>query len=269
MADVFRKEMENGKRLERIIELLESDSQTHNVALTTLAQNMSDMQVRSRAEETSTSIPAPTSKPGAAANYYYGQWAVKTYAALYGCVIYHLDCISARAEFLLDSESKDSSYMDAKAWGSLVSSLVLGVGDEIKYAIRLPKPSDTDYRAAAEIVCSRYVSQSPTCSAAHVRRLVSDCPEIMSSAHTLIQAFVKCQGSLSVSRARRLSSLRYPFVSQDDELLTDEDSKCRPFPESLHSRFKDLKAEEKKVYFSLTYSGTKPPIALNKIKTST
>lgn len=168
---------------------------------------------------------------GGTVTYYYGNWAVKTASAL-GCVMYHVDSLIANTNAAL--EYTDVSYMEPKVWASLITLFTQSI-DNAKQSMKLPKPSEADFKRAAEVACSRYPGQSVQCGAAQIRALVGVCPEIMSTIQLIIDYCMKYKGVLSQQRTKRLSGIMYPFVDENEDLVTNPNNgSYRPAPDSLH-----------------------------------
>lgn len=199
---------------------------------------------------------------GSTTTYYYGQWAVKTAPALLGCVMYHVDCLIANTNASL--EYTDVSYMEPKVWCSLITMFSQSIVNA-KQSMRLPKPSESDFKRAAEVVCSKFPGQSVQCGATQIRALVGLCPEIMSTAQLIIDYCMKYKGVLSHQRTKRLAGIAYPFVDGNEDLVSNPNAASyRPAPDSIHQKYTQLKLNQKKNYVKFLSEGVSPPVALRR-----
>lgn len=251
-----------------IVELMTEQKNEQRLLLTKLLEHQNtNTRIMQSVEPSEYGTHVISSTGSTNATYYYGQWPVKNAPALLGCILYHLDVLFS-SHSSANPDEVDVSYMEPKAWSSLVSLLIQSI-ENSKLSLRLPKPTDNDFKRAADIVCSKYSGQSPQISAVHVRSLVGTCSEVMSTVQVIIEYCTKCRAVLSPARLKRLASTHYPFIDDNEELIVDPTRvKIASLPDAMHQEYNALKAEQKKRFIRSVYSGATAPVALKHAKVS-
>lgn len=198
--------------------------------------------------------------------YYYGPVTISSGHHLIACVMMHLDAMLTKHPHFGKVANTDTTFMDIKEWHSLCSACINSDRDS-KAGLRIPKPSEHDFKSACALVASTTQGRRPTCDISHVSQLLSDTPALMNTVEWLRISLLKCNGCLSPERSCRFRCLKYPFVTAEGDLCIDTEQKLRLGNRAVHQDVADLKANTKKEYMSLILnSNFRPMEALSKVK---
>ena len=140
--------------------------------------------------------------------------------------------------------------MERKDWYSTCSN-VINVDENSKAGPRIPKPSDHDFRSAANAVSSPVQGRMPVCDASHIHTLTPQSPELKNTLEWIRGALLRCSGSLSPERHCKFSSIQHLFVNDSSELNVSKSAKLTMPRRTMHQELLDLKSNQMKLYMNL------------------
>lgn len=181
---------------------------------------------------------------------FYGSTTLVSGVHMISCVMMHLDSILIQHPQFRKIHTTDKTFMDIKDWYSMCTNVV-NADKNSKVGLRIPKPSDNDFKSTANIIASPVQGRRPVCDASHVSALTSQSPELMNTVEWVRGALLKCNGSLSPERQCRFRSIQHPFVDDNSELNVAKSAKLTMPRRTRHQEFLDLKSTQKKMYMNL------------------
>jgi len=181
---------------------------------------------------------------------YYGNTAMITGVHLVSCVMMHIDYMLTRHPKFRKISTSDRTFMDMKEWYVMCSSII-NADKTSKAGLRMPKPSDEDFRSACRLVASPVEGRRPNCDPSHLASLIEQSPALINTVEWVRTALLRCPGCLSPERHCRFKSIKYPFVNEQSELNLDMTEKLVMPVRTKHQVICDLKAAEKKEYMRL------------------
>ena len=191
-------------------------------------------------------------------HYYYGGTAMRVGYSILACILIHLDMMVARQMEMDNSTSADNVFMSIKDWNTVCHNILNTVAPP-KEEVRVPKPSDQDFKTACSIACSTIEGRVPRCEPSQLNTLLSQCPEIMSSVEWLRMGILRCRGLVSPLREKRLSSITYPYINASKELVVAVKRSFKLTPDEHFRKVNSLKQAEKKTFISLVLVSNQSP----------
>lgn len=197
---------------------------------------------------------------------YYGSHAITNGTYLVACVLMHIDSMLQSHPVFKKIQNRDSTFMDIKDW-YVVCGSAFNADKVSKVGLRIPKPTDEDFRSAVRMMASPVCGRRPVCEASHLSLLLASCPALMTTVEWMRVTLLKCAGVLSPERTCRFRRLSHPFVSEASELLVDEASTLKLPNKWLHQDVLSLKVTARKEYMRLVLEESlKPMDAIGKVK---
>lgn len=181
---------------------------------------------------------------------YYGNTAITSGTHLVSCVLMHLDAMLIRHPQFRKIQNTDKTFMDMKEWYVLCNA-VLNADKSAKSGLRMPKPSDEDFKSACRLIASPVEGRRPTCDASSITALLTQSPALMNTVEWTRTALLRCLGCLSPERYCRFKLIKYPFVNDDSELEVEQVEKVKVPKRDRHQEVMDLKITERKEYMRL------------------
>lgn len=249
IRNLMQKTLEATLRVEELMVQKEKGDERRHNELAAILVSMSDMRV-------STPAPAPqvaVTQLGTrdkAGSYYYSSSRLVNGVGLLACILMHLDSAVGSSEVGRLLETSDSTFMDVKAWTTMCSVLMNGAKND-RIGLRVPKPSDEDFKAAASIVASTLSGRTVKCGPEGVVGLLSSCPAIMVTVEWLRSTTIKCRGLVAPQREAKLSCISHPFVTREGSFNITEVQIKEPTSQDHHHRVSKLKIDKKKEYVKL------------------
>ena len=191
-----------------------------------------------------------SAQSGNKAQSYYGSVALTSGVHAISCIMMHLDYMLTKHPQFRKIESTDKTFMDIKDWHSTCSSVV-NADKNSKAGLRIPRPTDNDFKVACKIVASPVEGRRPACDSTHIASLVSQAPELMTTVEWVRQAILRCPGCLSPERHCRFRSITGPFVNDEMELDVAHMTKLTMPTRTRHQEVLDLKMTQRKAYMNL------------------
>lgn len=190
---------------------------------------------------------------------FYGSHSITNGTYLIACILMHMDNMLQSHPKFRKIQSTDSTFLDVKDWYNLCSS-ALSADKQSKVGLRIPKPTDEDFRNAARMTASPVRGRRPTCDATHLSLLLSSCPAIITTVEWMRSTLLKCTGVLSPERTCRFRLFKHPFVSGASELLV-QDAMVLKLPNRwMHQDVLNMKATAKKEYMRLILEESIKPV---------
>ncbi|MCJ1235323.1 hypothetical protein MMC14_003291 [Varicellaria rhodocarpa] len=181
---------------------------------------------------------------------FYGSTGLTSGVHVISCIMMHLDSMLTHHPQFRKISATDKTFMDIKDWYSMCSNVV-NADKNPKMGLRIPKPSDNDFKSAASIAASPVQGRRPVCDTSHISMLTSQSPELMNTVEWVRGALLRCSGSLSPERQCRFRSIQHPFVNDSSELNVATSAKLTMPRRTRHQEFLDLKSSQRKAYMSL------------------
>jgi hypothetical protein len=237
--------------------LVEADKKTEerHREMCTLLLGLSGMGMAPDASPTGTGAAQP---PSGAPKYYYGSNLIKDGTYLMACILMHIDKILSSHPTFKKIGNTDSTFLDVKDWYVICSS-VLNADKSAKAGLRLPKPTDEDFRGAARIVASTVPGRRPECDSAQLALLLTVCGSGMTTVEWMRSATLRCSGVLSPERTCRFRLTEHPFVTEDGELLVKEVVKLQLPVRKIHQEVMAMKVTKRKEYMRLILENSMKP----------
>ena len=185
--------------------------------------------------------------------YYYGSMIISTGTHVVACILMHLDIMTASHVKFKKLQASDTTFMDLKDWYN-ITSYALNADKSSKVGLRIPKPTDEDFKCACKLTASLTPGRRPICDTSHLQLMLSECPGILNTVEWTRRALVRCKGVLSPERECRISHVSHPFVTAEDTLNVPEVKKLILTRREYHLDIADLKATQKKEYMNLILS---------------
>lgn len=263
IRDIQSKALEAARETNRLLAEKEANDERRHKEMCTLLLGLLEQSKSSVHGGASTihtsSILGHQSLEGAKTQFYYGSTAISTGTHLVGCILMHIDALLAEHPVFHKYQTSDVSFMDLKDWGTLVSYL-LNADKASKGGLRLPKPTDEDFKSVCRVVAATAPGRRPRCDVSHIAALLAEAPGVMNTVEWVRLAIIKCKGVVSPEKELRFSQLTYPFVNEETDLSIKVAEHRRLPSKSLFRSVSDLKATQKKRYMSLILEGEKTPM---------
>lgn len=213
------------------------------------------------------SVSLPQGDAPSRSGSYYGGSLISNGNYLIACILMHIDNMLRDHPRFRKLAATDSTHMDVKDWYNICTT-VFNADKDSKMGLRIPKPGDQDFREAITMVASPVSGRRPACDASHLTLLISTCPAIMTTVEWMRVAILKCTGLLSPERTCRFKLIKYPFVTEDSELLVADTTVLRMPNKWFHQDVLKMKAAQKKKYAELVLKDSIKPIdAIGMVKT--
>lgn len=197
-----------------------------------------------------TTLHGPGSRSGGGEGYYYGSTALTSGTHVIACVLMHIDILVTEHPQFSRIQSTDSTFMDIKDW-YVLSGYALNADKPSKAGLRIPKPSDEDFKSVCRVLAASAPGRRPRCQAPNLHALVSECPGIMNTVEWIRQALVRCKGILSPEREYRFRYIHHPFINEDMDMLIEQQTTRKLPNKSFHQSVSSMKSTQKKVYMNL------------------
>ena len=196
--------------------------------------------------------------------------SISTGSKVIAVILMQLDSVLQNSGQLPEHRTKDAVILDLKGWSSPVMK-VAAVDSMVtanRTKISLPKLSQLETTTALEIVSSTEVGRSQSFRVSDVVRLQQSCPAIMGIVEEVRQRIMKCPGVIPEGRRERMSHLKFPYATREQDLnvvaIPDGYTKAGPLVIDSVPKLKDA---GKKAYIAeVLGNGTVPILAYNKAK---
>lgn len=202
--------------------------------------------------------------------FYENDTEIKTGAQVVALILMRLDKVLQNSGQLPDSGTKDAVILDLKGWTSpvLKVSAVESIVTSNRTKIVMPKPSQVETITALDIVASTEMGRPQTVRVTDIVRLQQSCPAMMGILEEIRQRIMKCPGIIPEGRRERMSHLKFPYTTREQELnvvaIPSDYLKAGPLVTDSVPKLKDV---AKKLYVSeVLEKGTAPIIAYNRSK---
>ena len=197
---------------------------------------------------------------------FYGSHSIANGTYLIGCIMMHMDSMLQAHTKFRRVQSSDSTFMDVKDWYTMCGS-ALNADKRSKAGLRIPRPTDEDFRTACRMVASPVKGRRPSCDPSHLSLLLSSCPALMTTVEWMRVALLKCTGVLSPERTCRFRLFKHPFVNEGSELLVENVSTLKLPNKWMHQDVTNMKATARKEYMRLILEDSlKPMDAIGMVK---
>lgn len=191
--------------------------------------------------------------------YYYGNMTISTGVHAISCVIMHLDTLLINDPKFSSIRSTDTVHMDIKNWYAVCNTMI-SADKNVKSELRIPKPSDDDFRTVCRVVASTRETYRPMCEAQSIEELTSSATAVMNTVEWVRNTMVTCVGIVSPERTCRFRNLSYPYVNDEGRLNIKISGKVTMPRKSLHKDVSAMSATHKKTYVSLMLTGGYKPV---------
>lgn len=182
--------------------------------------------------------------------YYYGSTLLTSGTHVIACMAMHIDILASEHPQFHNIQSTDSTFMDIKDW-YVLAGYALNADKGSKAGLRIPKPSDEDFKAVCRILAASAPGRRPRCQASNIYSLLGECPGIVNTVEWLRQALVRCRGILSPEREHRFKHLHHPFVNEDMDLAVLPQKTQKLPSRAFHRTIHEMKSTQKKEYMNL------------------
>lgn len=238
-------------------ELQEKRTEERHQELCTLLLSASTLQTPMA--ETLSSPPAGA-RPGAPGKpkFYFGSVSITSGIHAIGCILMHLDKMMSSHHDLTSVTRTDTTFIDIKDWCNLAGYL-LNADKKSKAGLRIPKPSDDDFKTVCSHLASPMEGRRPACDETQIHGLIGRCPEVMNTVEWVRQSVVKCKGVLSPAREFKWKCIEYPFVTDGAELKLTVPAKKVVSKRQFHDTVSALKVTDLKRYMELILTSSVPP----------
>lgn len=241
----------------------------HNELIATLQQLNMQSQPDAMSYHRSTSRASIGSAPGKR-QFYDSDVEIKTGAQVVALVLMQFDKVLQNSGQLPSTSNSDAVILDLKGWTAPVLK-VSGVESSVTHnrgKLALPKPSQLETVNALDIAASTEMGRSQTVRVTDIVRLQHTCPAIIGIVEEVRQRIMKCPGIIPEGRRQRMSHLKFPYVTREQELnvvaIPENYAKAGPLVVDSVPKLKDA---AKKVYVSeVLEKGVAPVIAYNRAK---
>lgn len=256
-------------RLESLhLERERADEKRHADVCTVLLALTRNHPIQPAETKPSASAPLPSGTARSSDVFYYGSTKITNGGLILACILNHIDILANKIPELEALYKADKSYVDMKAWGTLCVATI-NAGCKDRAGLRIPKPSDDDFKTAAQIVASPVQGRIPKCDSMHISALIAQCPAIMSTVSWLRLSIIQCKGLLSFQRELKLTSLVHPYFDPEGSPLLDPEfesmvsATVTDDETELYVQIPKLKLNKKKEYItSVLIKGMSPENAL-------
>lgn len=178
-------------------------------------------------------------------DYYYGNTRMGSGVHSISCVLMHLDTMLAEHPQFNGIQNSDTTYMDIKEWHTITTT-VLRADKLGADALRIPKPSEEDFKAVCRLMAATAIGRRPKCEPSHVKTLMTTAPGVLNAANWVREALLQCKGILSPEREYRFKHLLYPFVDEETELSLEPETRKVLNNRRLHRDVSALKVTQAK-----------------------
>lgn len=201
-----------------------------------------------------------TETSGSSESYYYRGDQIKTVHSVLGCIFLHLDAMVSK---LSPSEagSVDTAVMELKDWAGTVRILKEAESTCTPHngILKLPSFTSTECKYALNVIASPTQGRAVFCKLEHMSDLMSTCPGIMNCIEEIRIRAVRCPGILSASRAKRMASISYPFITMENSINITEPNPKMVGSKIVLERVRAMNLPQKKIYVNeILKNGTKP-----------
>ena len=141
-------------------------------------------------------------------------------------------------------------FMEIQDWYRMCSN-VINIDKNSKAGARIPKPSDNDFRSAANAVASPIQGRRPVCDASHILTLTFQSPELMNTMEWIRGTLFRCSGSLSPGRQCRFNSFQHHFFNDSSGLNVSKSAMLTMPRRTMHQELLDLESNQRKMYKNL------------------
>lgn len=198
-----------------------------------------------------------TPQPSGKEQYYYGNTALISGVHAVACVLMHLDILATEHPQFQKIQSSDSTFMDIKDW-YVTASYLINADKQSKAGLRIPKPSDEDFKAVCRTLAASAPGRRPRCQASNIYSLLTDCPGVMNTVEWVRQALLRCRGILSPEREHRFKYFHHPFINEEMDLAVEPHKIGKLPSRAFHRSVHEMKATQKKVYMKLVLEDDMP-----------
>lgn len=200
--------------------------------------------------------------------YYYGPTCLNSGVHAISCVMTHLDIMTTEHPAFSKIQNSDSTFMDMKDWHVLVG-YVLNANKSAKAGLRVPRPSDEDFKIVCKTLAASAVGRRPKCQPHSIRSLLTECPGIMNTVEWTRRALISCRGVLSPEREHRFSHIVHPFINEDSDLAVVDHVIGKLHSRTYHRTIYELKSHKKKEYMRLILEDEVPYLTASNVVSST
>lgn len=191
--------------------------------------------------------------------YYYGNQTISTGVHAISCIVMHLDSLLINDPRFSSIKSTDAVHMDIKNWYA-VCNTVISADKNVRSGLRIPKPSDDDFRTVCRVVASTRETYRPMCDPQSIEELTSSATAVMNTVEWVRNTMVTCVGIVSPERTCRFKNLSYPYINEEKKLNIKVSGKMTMPRKSLHADVSSMSAAHKKAYVSLMLTGGYKPV---------
>lgn len=197
-----------------------------------------------------TSYSPATAATNGKEQYYYGSTSISSGVHVVACVAMHMDILLSEHPQFQFIQSTDNTFMDMKDWYNL-TSYALNADKSSKAGLRIPKPSDEDFKAVCRMLAASAAGRRPRCQVSNLSTLLAEAPGVMNTVEWVRSAIIRCKGVLSPEREFRFRHVSHPFINEDMDLQLAP-QKVKKLPNrSFHRGVCELKITQKKEYMNL------------------
>lgn len=259
--------LESIKDLSDTYKEIETSNQRRHQEMCTILLGIAERDRNASQVVTKTSsVTLPSLSSPSRGNYYYGSHSISNGNYLIACILMHIDSMLHDHPRFKKLQNTDSTHMDVKDWYNICTA-IFNADKQSKVGLRIPKPTDDDFREAVVMVASSVSGRKPACDASHLTLLLSKCPAMMATVEWTRTAILKCTGLLSPERTCRLRLIKYPFVTEESELLIETAATLKMPNRWFHQDVLNMKATPKKEYIRLVLEeSVKPVDAIGMVK---
>lgn len=202
--------------------------------------------------------------------FYDSDTEIKTGAQVVALILMQFDKVLQNSGQLPSTSTNDAIILDLKGWTApvLKVSAVESSVTKNRGKLAMPKPSQLETVNALDIAASTEMGRSQTVRVTDIVRLQQTCPAIIGIIEEVRQRIMRCPGIIPEGRRARMSHLKFPYVTREQELnvvaIPENYTTAGPLVVDSVPKLKDA---AKKVYVSeVLEKGTVPVIAYNRAK---
>jgi len=200
---------------ELLLQSHELNQKHHRESLGYLQQLSDD--IRSTHQSAAVQLPmrqAVSNSQSSGDAYYYRGDEIKTTQSLVGCILLHIDAAVSKLT-PIEIGSMDTTVMELKDWTAAVRILKDADSSMTPHTgvLKLPNFNSTESRYSLNIVANPVQGRVTVCKLEHISDIVTTCPGIMNCVEEIRLRILECPGIISATRAKRLASVSYPFVT--------------------------------------------------------